>query len=143
MAPVRTIRVICVATVGEAEIMANAGITGLLLTSPLADPYKMTRIVRTGAMVVVDHADQVQWYEEAARKADREIDVLVDLDVGDHRTGARSTEQAVILARAVDAASGLRLRGIQAYSVQGSHAGDVPTRKNLSEQVFQQAVETR
>ena len=134
---------ICVATVGEAEVMAKAGIAGLLLTSPIADPQKMARIARTGAMVVVDHADQVAWYEEAARKADREMAVLVDLDVGDHRTGAGSIEQAVSVARAVDAATHLQLRGIQAYSVSGSHAGDVPTRKSLSEQVFGHAIATR
>src|SRR5437879_4605750 len=48
----------------------------------------MAPIVRTGAMVVVDHTDPVQWYGDAARNADRKMDVLVDLDVGDHRTGA-------------------------------------------------------
>src|SRR5580692_11173041 len=41
---------VCVATVTEAELMASAGITGLLLTSPLADPLKMARVVAAGAM---------------------------------------------------------------------------------------------
>src|SRR5580704_12695887 len=49
---------VCVATVVEAELMAAAGIPGLLLTSPVADPLKMARIVKTGAMVVVDHLQQ-------------------------------------------------------------------------------------
>ena len=48
----------------------------------------MARIVQTGAMVVVDYVDQVQWYGNAARNSDRRIDVLVDLDVGDDRTSA-------------------------------------------------------
>ena len=34
---------VCVATVAEAELMAAAGIPGLLLTSPVADPLKMSR----------------------------------------------------------------------------------------------------
>src|SRR4029078_233292 len=75
---------VCVATLAEAELMASAGITGLLLTSPVADPLKMARIVATGAMVVVDHLQQIEWYAEAARAANRQVDVLVDLDVGDH-----------------------------------------------------------
>src|ERR1700750_1935459 len=39
---------LCVATLAEAELISSAGITGLLLTSPLADPRKMERIAATG-----------------------------------------------------------------------------------------------
>src|SRR5689334_396323 len=126
----------CVATLAEAELMAAAGIPGLLLTSPVADPLKMARIVKTGAMVVVDHAQQVAWYEEAAQAAGRKLDVLVDLDVGDHRTGARSPEDAAEIAEAVDQAANLELHGIQAYSVLGSHAGGLEERKRVSAESF-------
>jgi len=132
---------VCVATV--AELMAAAGIPGLLLTSPVADPLKMARIVRTGAMVVVDHAQQVAAYDEVtgevAGAANRKLDVLVDLDVGDHRTGARSPEDAAEIAEAVDQAANLELRGIQAYSVFGSHAGGLEDRKRVSRESFQVA----
>jgi 3-hydroxy-D-aspartate aldolase len=127
---------VCVATVAEAEMMAVAGIPGLLLTSPVADPVKMTRIVKTGAMVVVDHLQQVAWYDEAAGAAARKLDVLVDLDVGDHRTGARSPEDVAEIAEAVDQAAHLELRGLQAYSVLGSHAGGLEERKRVSEETF-------
>jgi D-serine deaminase-like pyridoxal phosphate-dependent protein len=132
---------VCVATLAEAELMAGAGITGLLLTSPVADPFKIARIVETGAMVVVDHKHQVEWYAEAARAANRNVNVLVDLDVGDHRTGARSTGQAAEIAEAVDQASHLQLRGIQGYSVLGSHAGGVEERKRVSRGVFRKVSE--
>jgi len=127
---------VCVATLAEAEMLVAAGIGGLLLTSPVADTRKMARIVSTGAMVVVDHVQQVNWYDEAARAAGRRVDVLVDLDVGDHRTGARSKEQAVAIAEAVDAAINLELRGLQTYSVTGSHAGGLEERQKLSRRVF-------
>jgi len=134
---------VCVATVAEAELMAAAGIPGLLLTSPVADPIKMSRIAKTGAMVVVDHPQQVAAYDEvtgeAARAAGRKLDVLVDLDVGDHRTGARSPEDAAEIAEAVDQAAHLELRGLQAYSVLGSHAGGLEERKRVSRESFQVA----
>jgi 3-hydroxy-D-aspartate aldolase len=130
---------VCVATVAEAELMVAAGIPGLLLTSPVADPIKMSRIVKTGAMVVVDHLQQVAWYNEAAGAAKRKLDVLVDLDVGDHRTGARSPEDAAEIAEAVDQAAHLELRGLQAYSVLGSHAGGLDERKRVSKESFQVA----
>jgi D-serine deaminase-like pyridoxal phosphate-dependent protein len=127
---------ICVATVPEAELMASAGISGLLLTSPLADPIKMARAVATGAMVVVDHPQQVTWYDEAAKAAGRKLDVLVDIDVGDHRTGAFPKDLVYKIAEQVDQAENLELRGIQAYSVVGSHAGGLEERKRVSKEVF-------
>jgi D-serine deaminase-like pyridoxal phosphate-dependent protein len=55
---------ISVATVAEAELMARNKIPGILLTSPLADPEKIARIAATGAMAVVDHVRQVEWYAD-------------------------------------------------------------------------------
>jgi D-serine deaminase-like pyridoxal phosphate-dependent protein len=134
---------VCVATIAEAELMSKAGIPGLLLTSPVADPLKMARIVQTGAMAVVDHERQALWYQEAARAADRVTDILVDLDVGDHRTGAASLEQALAIAETVDRSSHLRLRGLQAYSVHGSHGSGPEERARVSAECFAKAVAVR
>jgi 3-hydroxy-D-aspartate aldolase len=134
---------VCVATLAEAELMAGAGISGLLLTSPVADPVKISRIAPTGAMVVVDHLIQVEWYQEAARAANRTIDALVDLDVGDHRTGARSASQALKIAQAVDRSAHLKLRGLQAYSGKGAHAGGFEQRQHNSRRTFEVAAEAR
>ena len=131
---------LCCATVPELELMAHAGITGLLLTSPLADPLKMKRAAATGAMVVVDHVQQVAWYDALGVK----LDVLVDHDVGDHRTGVRSTEQALEVARAVAKSTNLTLRGLQAYSASGSHAGpDHAGREKHTREAFARAIATR
>ena len=122
---------VCVATVAEAELMAAAGIHSLLLTSPLADPLKIGRAVLTGAQAVVDHPRQAQLYQEAAAAAHKTLEVLVDLDVGDHRTGARP-DDALELAQWIDRAPNLKLRGLQAYSVLGSHNGGFEGRKKVS-----------
>jgi 3-hydroxy-D-aspartate aldolase len=131
---------ISVATVAEAELMAANAIPGILLTSPLADPGKIARIAATGAMAVVDHVRQVEWYEAAASHS---IDLLIDLDVGDHRTGAGSAEQALEIARRIGKSPNLRLRGLQAYSVSGSHGADVDARKHISRAAFQTAAAIR
>lgn len=140
---------LCVATVAEAELFSKAGIGGLLLTSPLADPLKMARAVATGATVVADHLQQVNWYQDAAYAAARHLDVLIDLDVGDHRTGA-SPDQAVAIGLAIARSTHLKLRGLQAYSVSGSHAGPQANpsagraeRQRISQEAFQCAVATR
>ncbi|HEY7333327.1 MAG TPA: alanine racemase [Bryobacteraceae bacterium] len=132
---------VCVATLPEAELMSQAGIEGLLLTSPVAAPCKIARIVDTGAMVVVDHPQQAVWYQQAAQAANCPVDVLVDLDVGDHRTGARSLDEALAIAHCVERASHLHMRGVQAYSVNGSHAGgpDKTERARVSQEAFRAA----
>jgi D-serine deaminase-like pyridoxal phosphate-dependent protein len=134
---------ICVATVDEAELLARAGMAELLLTSPVADPPKIARLVATGAMVVVDHRRQAEWFQQAASAVNTQIAVLVDLDVGDHRTGAASLEQALDLALAIDQASHLWLRGLQAYSVSASHGKDLDERKRISADAFALAAEAR
>ena len=144
---------VCVATISEAELMSKAGIPGLLLTSPVADPWKIARIVETGAMAVVDHEQQVEWYEQAAQAANqktdaaqganKKMDLLVDLDVGDHRTGAASLEQALAIAETIDRSSHLRLRGLQAYSVHGSHGTGSEERARVSAESFAKAVAVR
>ena len=139
---------VCVATISEAELMAKAGIPGLLLTSPVADPLKIARIVQTGAMAVVDHLQQVEWYQQAAQAANpnvanKKMDLLVDLDVGDHRTGAASLEQALGIAEAIDRSSHLRLRGIQAYSVHGSHGSGHEERVRVSAECYARAIAVR
>ena len=134
---------VCVATVSEAEMMARADIAEILLTSPVADPIKIARIVDTGAMVAVDHVRQVEWYQEAACAANVQVAVLVDLDSGDRRTGAASVGQALEIAIAIDRASHLWLRGVQAYTVSGSHGADEKSRLEISANTFRIADEVR
>jgi 3-hydroxy-D-aspartate aldolase len=131
---------VCVATAAEAELMSRAGVPGVLLTSPVADPIKMRRIARSGAMVVIDHPRQAGWYDEAARAVGRVVEALIDIDAGDHRTGAQPGEQALAVARAVDRAANLRLKGIQVYSVRGSHAAG---RAEVAREVFAIAASVR
>ena len=134
---------VCVATITEAELMASAGIRGILLTSPVADPLKIRRVVESHAMAAVDHVQQARWYAEAAEEQHLVADLLVDLDVGDHRTGAASVQQAVEIAQFIDGSEHLRLRGIQAYSVLGSHAGGFERRRAVSNAAFEAAREAR
>ncbi len=111
---------VCCATLMEMESMVRAGI-GVLLTTPVASLVKINRIMELSEIgdvtVVVDHPFQVALYAESGAK----LNVLVDLDIGDHRTGVPCDERAVALALAVDSAPNLKFGGLQAYSVSGSH----------------------
>ena len=139
---------VCVATVPEAELMVRAGIPGVLLTSPVADAHKCARIASLcatcpGMMVVVDHAEQVRMYREAAAAAGVSLDVLVDLDLGDHRTGVSPGQPALDLARRIASTDRLNFTGLQAYSVRASHMRQDEGRDEYSIASLQAALETK
>jgi D-serine deaminase-like pyridoxal phosphate-dependent protein len=138
---------VCVATVPEAEAMVAAGIRGVLLTSPIVEPRKIARMVvlaqKGDVMLSLGHPRQVELLDEAAAAANVAVRVLVDLDVGDRRTGIQPGAAALELGRLVSRAKNLRLCGLQAYAGLASHVTGFERREKTSRQAMAQAVETR
>ncbi|MET3494497.1 DSD1 family PLP-dependent enzyme [Variovorax boronicumulans] len=121
------IGVSCV-TMGEAEIMVNAGIRGVLVTSPAVTPSKIARLVKLaqhavpgGLMVVVDNPRNAADLAQAAGGLTHPLDVLVDYGAGYNRTGAATEAQVLELAALIAAEPRLRLRGLQAYAGNLQH----------------------
>jgi D-serine deaminase-like pyridoxal phosphate-dependent protein len=137
-----------VATVDEAEAMARAGLSGLLLTSPIVEPGKIERMVALirsgiGVMLAVGQVREAELLAEAARQAGVTVPVLIDLDVGDRRTGALPGPPAVALAQRIAEHRSLRLQGLQAYAGHASHVVGYEARKTASRKAISQALETR
>jgi 3-hydroxy-D-aspartate aldolase len=122
-------------TLGEAEVMVRAGIAGVHITSPPVTAAKIARLAalacapHQGLSVVVDHAANVAALSAALHGAPSPLPVLVDVDAGQGRTGC-TFDAAPTLARAVQAAPGLRFAGIQAYA---GHLQHVPSRAERRE----------
>jgi 3-hydroxy-D-aspartate aldolase len=122
---------ICCATLGEAEVMVQAGIPGVHITSPQVTGAKIERLIALnkeaalGLSVVVDHPDNLKAFDAAAQQADARLAVLIDFTAGHGRTGCADADAVVALARSAAAARGLVLRGIQSYSGNLQH---IPTR---------------
>jgi D-serine deaminase-like pyridoxal phosphate-dependent protein len=117
---------ICAASPHEVIAFARAGVRGLLLTAPVAQPAHFAALAelhRCGAelMVVIDHPDGVAAWSKALGRTQRELPVLVDVDLGMGRTGARSAREAVAIARGVAGAASLAHAGVQAYSGRVQH----------------------
>ena len=139
---------ICVATVPEAEAMVGAGIPGVLLTSPIVDKNKIARMAELarkgrGVMLSVGHRLEVERLAEAAEGRSFTVDVLIDVDVGDRRTGILPGEPALELARLIGQRKRLRLRGLQAYSGGSTHVVGFFPRQEASRKALAKAVETR
>ncbi|HEV2240997.1 MAG TPA: alanine racemase [Streptosporangiaceae bacterium] len=110
---------VTVASVWEAAAMAAAGIGDILIANELVPPDRVATAAalagHTNLTLAVDDTRNIDALSAAMTSRGTEADVLVDLDVGMARCGARSPEQALALARQVQAAPGLRLRGVMAY----------------------------
>jgi D-serine deaminase-like pyridoxal phosphate-dependent protein len=107
------------AKAGEAEVMA-AACEDVLVAYPAIDPHRVRRLVRLARRGVTVRValDSVQGIDAVAAVASDEgatIGVLVDLDVGFHRTGAQSPMESLHLARHVAQLDALRLDGIFFY----------------------------
>ncbi len=139
---------VCVATVPEAEAMVAAGVRGVLLTSPVVEPGKLARMAemeKNGGYVMLSlgHARQVELLADAAENAGVTMNVLIDLDVGDRRTGTLPGKPALELAQRVAKSKSLRLRGVQAYAGFASHTAGFEARDKASRAAMAKAVETR
>ncbi|KQZ64120.1 threonine aldolase [Sphingopyxis sp. Root1497] len=114
---------VCCAKIGEAEVLAAGGITGLLITSPVAAPRAIERLAAlaksaAGLMAVVDHPAVAGRIDAALATS---LDVVIDIDPGIARTGVASPEAAVALAEAIAALPNLRYRGVQYYCGSQQH----------------------
>ncbi len=110
---------LCCATVGEAEVMVYSGISEVMIANEVVEPGALRRAVnlcrQARVLMIVDDKENVRNLAAMARQYGVTVEVLVDLDVGQGRCGARSMEQLVELAREVQKQQGLRLIGAFGY----------------------------
>jgi D-serine deaminase-like pyridoxal phosphate-dependent protein len=112
---------VCCAKLGEAEALADGGISRLLITSPVVAEPAIRRLVELHRrcdelITVVDHpANAVALALGASAASAGPLHVLIDIDPGIHRTGVASPAAAVELAQRIHALPGLRYRGVQFY----------------------------
>jgi D-serine deaminase-like pyridoxal phosphate-dependent protein len=136
------------AKLGEAEVMARAGIRGLLITTEVVTPGGIARLLRLVAdaadtLVVVDNHENVATLARAAGTAGVILNVLVDVEVGGRRTGVAPGEPAIALVRAVVGAPALRFRGLQGYAGQCAHVVGWAARRDASHAAMAPLMDTR
>jgi D-threonine aldolase len=109
------------ATLAEAEMLADCGADDVFLAYNLVGPNcgRMARLAQKFPdcrfSVLADHPAAAGALSAALAPTGHTVDVLLDLDVGQHRTGIEPGEAAVALYRHVAKLPGLRPGGLHVY----------------------------
>ncbi len=111
---------------GEAEVMADAGLADILVPYNILGRSKLDRLRkladRVRLSVTADSAFTVQGYAETFAGAEPPLSVLVECDTGGGRAGVQTPEAAVELAKTIAAADGLHFGGLMTYPAKGGGA---------------------
>lgn len=117
---------VCCQKVSEAEVFARGGIKDVLVSNQVRDPAKIDRLARmpklgARAICCVDDIDNVADLSAAAQRHGTQVECLVEIDCGAGRCGVTTTADVIAIAKAIDAAPGLKFAGIQAYQGAMQH----------------------
>lgn len=106
------------ATPRELEVMADVT-NDLLLAYPLLGASKLARVMalppEVRVTIALDSAAAVDELAAAARSANREVQVYVEIDLGMHRVGVQSVDEAIALAQRIRGRAPLVFAGIMFY----------------------------
>ena len=128
---------ICVAKLGEAEALAQAGVDSILITSPIVTGRGITRLMELNArvgelMVVCDNAAIATKLADAATAHGRKLKLLVDVDPGMGRTGIRPGSDAAQLVQKIARNPAFEFKGLQCYAGNLQHLESRNERRDKS-----------
>lgn len=114
---------VTVQKLGEAEVMADAGIRDMVMTFNVVGRHKLERLAdlakRTDIAVVADNETVVEGLGWAGQRAGRPIRVLVECDTGARRNGVQTPQAAAGLAKVIDRTEGTSYGGLLTFPKAG------------------------
>ncbi len=107
------------ATLWEAIAVVHAGLDSVLIANEITAAGKLELLGelahRAHITIAIDSTDGCALLGEAIRRAGSEIGVVIEIDVGMGRGGARSLEEARAIGREAATHPGLHLRGVMSW----------------------------
>lgn len=138
---------LCCAKVGEAEVLAEAGIRDILITNQVVTPLKIARLIQlarnSDVIVAVEDAGNCAALGDAAAAARVTLNAIVEVDVGMHRCGAQDPASAVTLARAIADHPHLAFRGLMGYEGHAVFLQDPDDRRSAAEEAMGRLIAAR
>ncbi len=109
------------ATLAEAEMLAECGVEDILIAYPIVGPNcaRLAQLARRYPQVrfaaLADHATGIQQLSDVFRSSPKSLEVLLDVDCGQHRTGLAPGDEAIQLYEKLSRLPGLRPGGLHVY----------------------------
>ena len=134
------------AKLGEAEVMAAAGVKGIMIANQVVGEIKLRRLAALArgwpVIVSVDSEDNARQMARMARDTGAAIGVVVEVDTGSQRAGVQPGAPAVQLSRTVDQLEGLRYLGVMGWEGHVRKLLEPGPRKEATEKAVGLLVET-
>ena len=122
---------VCVQKVSEAEALAGGGVADIFITNEVVSEAKLARVAALAKhiklAIAVDSGLGVERLARAVKAAGSNVDVFVEIDVGQGRCGVAPTAAGALAHQVV--AHGLRLAGLQAYHGRAQHLREAAQRE--------------
>ncbi|MBX9687258.1 MAG: DSD1 family PLP-dependent enzyme [Candidatus Obscuribacterales bacterium] len=136
---------ICVAKLSEAEVMLEAGLDDILITTEIVAEPKISRLLSLATRnsklkIVLDSQLAAAQINEKMAQLPHRLQVLIDLNVGQNRCGVESKEDALSLAQALSRLEHLQLVGIQGYEGHLQMHADEAERRRLCHEAMAKLV---
>lgn len=120
---------ITVAKVGEAEVMAGAGLKDIFIANEIVGEAKLARIRKLAESIDVsfglDSIPQAEMIERAFAGAEKKAEVLIEIEVGEERSGVIEESDYKELLRYLKRCSNIHLKGIFSHDGNSYEAEDV------------------
>jgi D-serine deaminase-like pyridoxal phosphate-dependent protein len=117
------------AKLGEAEVMAAAGIRDILVANQIVGPAKMARLrallESADPVVAIDSQAHVAALAEAMAGVPRPLRVVIEVNIGMNRAGVEPGAPVVSLANAIAGHDCLRFSGLMGWEGQTVAAADL------------------
>ncbi len=128
------------AKLGEAEVMAAAGIRDILIANQVVGQQKVARLVNlckhADVIVAVDSPENVAELSAAAAAKGVEQRVVIEVDVGMRRCGVASGEAVVELAKTIRRSPGLQFAGVMGWEAPCTRLTDPAEKRACVEEAL-------
>jgi len=132
---------------GEAEVMVAGGINNILISTELVGESKLARLRslarHANITAVFDDRRTAAAVAAAVKQADVTIGALVDVNVGQDRTGVEPGAAAADLAEYLAGLPNLRFEGLQGYEGNLQHVYDPDERRARCDEAMEKLLATR
>lgn len=124
---------LCCQTLTEAEAMVEGGIQDIFISNEVVEESKVLRVASLAKFATislcVDSEKNIEDLNSAATKLHVNLDLVVEVNVGQDRSGVEPGEDVLKLAQKVQALPNVNFKGLQCYNGWNQHIRKVADRK--------------